>query len=38
MIQEIKHDARGFRNKERFKAAIYFHLGGLDRYPAAVRK
>lgn len=38
MIQKIKRDARGFRNKERFKAAIYFHLGGLDLYPAAVRK
>jgi len=38
MIQKIKRDARGFRNKERFKAAIYFHLGGLDLYPDAVRK
>ena len=38
MIQKIKRDARGFRNKERFKAAIYFHLGGLDLYPAAVWK
>lgn len=38
MIQKIKRDARGFRNKDRFKAAIYFHLGGLDLYPAAVRK
>lgn len=38
MIQKIKRDARGFRNKERFKAAIYFHLGGLDLYPGAVRR
>ena len=38
MIQKIKRDARGFRNKDRFKAAIYFHLGGLDLYPEAVRK
>ena len=38
MIQKIKRDARSFRNKERFKAAIYFHLGGLDLYPEAVRK
>jgi transposase len=38
MIQKIKRDARGFRNKERFKAAIYFHLGGLDLYPEAVRR
>ena len=38
MIQKIKRDARGFRNKKRFKAAIYFLLGGLDLYPEAVRK
>jgi len=38
MIQKIKRNAPGFRNKERLKAAIYFHLGGLDLYPAAVRK
>ena len=38
MIQKIKRDARGFRNKERFAASIYFHLGGLDVYPEAVRK
>ena len=30
MIQKIKRDVRGFHNKERFKATIYFHLGGLD--------
>jgi hypothetical protein len=23
-----------YRNRERFKAAIMFHLGGLDLYPA----
>ena len=38
MIQKIKRDARGFRNRERFRAAIYFHLGGLDLYPDAVTK
>ena len=32
-IQRIKRAACGFRNKERFKNAIYFHLGGLDLYP-----
>lgn len=32
-IQWIKHLAFGFRNRERFKRAIYFHLGGLDLYP-----
>ena len=38
MIQKLKRDARGFRNKERFKAAIYFHLGGLELYPDAVQR
>ncbi len=32
-IQKIKVLARGFRNRERFRLAIYFHLGGLDLYP-----
>ncbi len=32
-IQWIKYTARGFRNRERFHNAIYFHLGGLDLYP-----
>ena len=32
-IQWIKYSARGFRNRERFRTAIYFHLGGLDLYP-----
>jgi len=36
-IQMLKIRARGFRNKERFKTAIYFHLGGLDLYPEGVR-
>ncbi len=31
--QWIKNTARGFRNRERFHNAIYFHLGGLDLYP-----
>jgi transposase len=34
-IQRIKARACGFRNRERFRNAIYFHLGGLDLYPAA---
>ena len=29
-IQWVKYTARGFRNKENFKTAIYFHCGGLD--------
>ncbi len=32
-IQWIKRMACGFRNRERFRNAIYFHLGGLDLYP-----
>ena len=37
-IKMIKVRSRGFRNKERFRTATYFHLGGLDLYPEAVRK
>jgi transposase len=33
MIQWVKRTARGFRNAENFKMAIYFHCGGLDLYP-----
>jgi transposase len=33
IIQWIKYTARGFRNRENFKTAILFHLGGLDLYP-----
>ncbi len=36
-IQKIKRMACGFRNRERFRNAIYFHLGGLDLYPPAIR-
>lgn len=32
-IQRIKRMACGFRNRQRFRTAIYFHLGGLDLYP-----
>lgn len=32
-IQWIKRQACGFRNRDRFRNAIYFHLGGLDLYP-----
>ena len=32
-VQGIKKTARGFRNAEHFKTAIYFHCGGLDLYP-----
>lgn len=32
-IQWIRYTARGFRSREHFKMAIYFHCGGLDLYP-----
>ena len=32
-IQKIKRMACGYRNRERFKNAILFHLGGLDVMP-----
>jgi len=32
-IQWVKYTARGFRNVENFKHAIYFHCGGLDLSP-----
>ena len=32
-IQAIRVQARGYRNRENFKTAIYFHLGGLELYP-----
>jgi transposase len=35
-IQAIKRKACGYRNRERFRNAIYFHLGGLDLYPKAI--
>lgn len=37
IIQGIKKTARGFRNAEHFKTAIYFHCGGLDLYPHETR-
>ncbi len=35
-IQSLKKTACGFRNRTRFRAAILFHLGGLDLYPEPV--
>lgn len=35
-IQTVKKRAYGFRNKEHFKTAIYFHCGGLELYPLGV--
>ena len=37
-IQQLKGRARGFRNRERFRRVIFFHCGGLDLYPAGVRR
>lgn len=34
-IQWVKYTARGFRNKQNFVNAIYFHCGGLDLAPRA---
>ena len=33
-IQSLVKKAYGYRNPERFKADIFFHLGGLSLYPA----
>lgn len=33
-VQRVKRMACGFRNRDRFRNAIYFHLGGLDLSPA----
>lgn len=35
-IQRIKARACGFRNRERFRNAIYFHCGGLELMPEGV--
>jgi len=32
-IETIKKMACGFRNRDHYKTAIYFHCGGLDLYP-----
>ena len=32
-IQKVKARSHGFRNRERFRNAIYFHLGDLNLYP-----
>lgn len=37
-IQRVKRMACGFRNRERFRNAIYFHCGGLDLLPATHTK
>jgi transposase len=34
-IEKVKRMACGFRNKQHFKTAIFFHCGGLALYPVA---
>ena len=36
-IQTIKLMACGYRNRDHYKTAIYFHCGGLDRAPEATK-
>jgi transposase len=36
-IQWVKYTARGFRNKQNFIHAIYFHCGGLDLAPTSTK-
>lgn len=36
-IQMVKEMACGFRNREHYRMAIYFHCGGLNLYPCAVK-
>ena len=36
-IQWVKYTARGFRNFNNFRTAIYFHCGGLDLLPKPLR-
>lgn len=37
-IQRIKAQARGYRNRARFRNAIYFHFGQLDLYPNGINR
>src|ERR1017187_1565262 len=36
-VQWVKYTARGFRNRQNFVHAIYFHRGGLDRAPESTK-
>jgi hypothetical protein len=36
-IQWVKYTARGFRNKQNFINAIYFHCGGLELAPSPTK-
>jgi transposase len=36
-VQWVKYTARGFRNRQNFVHAIYFHCGGLDMAPESTK-
>lgn len=36
-IEKVKRLACGFRNREHYKIAIYFHCGGLDLFPKRLK-
>jgi transposase len=36
-IQWVKYTARGYRNRQNFAHAIYFHCGGLDLAPQSTK-
>ena len=36
-IQHLIQKACGYRNRDRFKRDVLFHLGGLDLYPVIVQ-
>jgi len=36
-LQWVKYTARGYRNKQNFINAIYFHCGGLDMHPSPTK-
>lgn len=35
-VQALKRHANGYRNRARFRDAIYFHCGRLDLYPTSL--
>jgi transposase len=36
-IQQLIQKACGYRNRERFKRDVLFHLGGLDLHPELIQ-
>ena len=35
-VQALKRRASGYRNRDRFRDAIFFHCAGLDLYPTSL--